>query len=210
MKRNLYVLGDSISMGYGPYLKECIAPYFTYDRKGGADNLDVSSDANAGDSGMVLSYLQEEKKKGRTFDVLLLNCGLHDIRVDSSSKKRQVPLEQYETNLENILSLAKSMAKDILWVSSTPVSDAIHNGRIHGFLRYDEDVVRYNKAAHNIMARESIPEADLYTFIKHLGQDIYRDHIHFKEEISMVQASFIAEELIQYFIDDETKGNWER
>lgn len=57
-KRNLFVIGDSVSIHYGPYLKKMIEYKFNYDRKRGIEqaleDLDTPIGANAGDSKMVL------------------------------------------------------------------------------------------------------------------------------------------------------------
>ncbi|KIE48240.1 hypothetical protein U732_4009 [Clostridium argentinense CDC 2741] len=67
--RSLFVIGDSISIHYGPYLREMIKDKFAYDRKRGLEHalidLDKPVGANIGDSSMVLEYLQEEYNLGR-------------------------------------------------------------------------------------------------------------------------------------------------
>ncbi|HEY8804236.1 MAG TPA: hypothetical protein VIM42_03860 [Clostridium sp.] len=90
-KRKIFVIGDSVSIHYGPYLKEMIENEFEYDRKRGIEqaliDLDKPIGANAGDSGMVMKYRIHEQQKNIKYDVLLINCGLHDIRVDRESNE---------------------------------------------------------------------------------------------------------------------------
>ena len=88
----LFVIGDSISIFYGPYLKKYVEGKFDYDRKrdkGEAmKNLDNPVGANGGDSRMVLSYLKElSADPSFKADVLLLNCGLHDVKTDPKTGK---------------------------------------------------------------------------------------------------------------------------
>lgn len=195
-KRDLFVIGDSVSIHYGPYLKKMIEYKFNYDRKRGIEqalaDLDKPVGANAGDSGMILQYLTEEFHKNTKYDVLVINCGLHDIRVDRFSKKLQVELEEYKVNLTKVIEISKSMANKTIWVGLTPVIDEIHNSRKEGFLRYNEDVKTYDIASKEIMREHEIPCIDMYNFIKTLGDDIYSDHVHFKDEIRKLQAAFIA------------------
>ena len=84
-RRDVFIIGDSISIHYGPYLKKYISNNYNYDRKRGLEvalkDLDNPVGANAGDSRMVLQYLKEEQEKETKYDVLLINCGDHDIRV---------------------------------------------------------------------------------------------------------------------------------
>ena len=94
-KQSLYVIGDSISMGYGPFLEKMIAESFTYRRKSGEEealkNLDVPCGANGGDSSMVLEFLQAlQTSQAFHTDVLLLNCGLHDIKSDKETGRPEV------------------------------------------------------------------------------------------------------------------------
>ena len=196
VKQKIFVIGDSVSIHYGPYLKNMIKHKFEYDRKRGVEealiDLDRPVGANAGDSGMVMEYLAEEHKKNIKYEVLLINCGLHDARVDRDSNKIQVELKDYKTNLTKIIEISKTMANKTIWVGLTPVVDEIHNSRKEGVLRYSKDIEAYDIAAKEIMEKYNIPSIDMYNFTKNLGTDIYSDHVHFKEEIRKLQATLIA------------------
>lgn len=195
-KRNLFVIGDSVSIHYGPYLKKMTEYKFNYDRKRGIEqaleDLDTPIGANAGDSKMVLQYLQEGYDKNTKYDILLINCGLHDVRVDRLTNKIQIELKEYEMNLSKIIEVAISMANKTIWVGLTPVIDEIHNSRKEGFLRYNNDVVKYDTAAMKIMKALKIPCIDMYNFTQSLGEDVYSDHVHFKNGVRKLQAAFIA------------------
>lgn len=195
-KRSLFIIGDSVSIHYGPYLKKMTEPKFNYDRKRGVkqalEDLDKPVGANAGDSRMVLDYLTEEYNKNKRYDILLINCGLHDIRVDRNSNKIQVSLEEYKNNLTRIIEKAIKMSNKTIWIGSTPVIDRIHNSRKEGFLRYSRDAKAYDTAAKEIMKEKNIPCIDLYNFTTILGEDVYFDHVHFRDEIRKLQAAFIA------------------
>jgi hypothetical protein len=195
-KRKIFVIGDSTSIHYGPYLKKMIKGKFEYDRKRGIEqaltDLDKSIGANAGDSGMVKAYLTEEYENHIKYDILLINCGLHDVRIDRALNKVQVELEEYKMNLTKIIEITKTMANKTIWIGSTPVIDEIHNARKAGVLRYSKDVNAYDIAAKEIMGVYNIPCIDMYNFTKNLGADIYSDHVHFKQEIRELQAAFIA------------------
>ena len=189
--KKLFVVGDSISMHYGPYLKQYLAGKMAYGRKGeGVEEGDLNreSKVNGGDSSHVLQYLKESPEL--TYDVLLLNCGLHDIK---TTDRRQVEPEAYEKNLRAVLELVK---KPVIWVRTTPVDDARHQKYSRQFSRYDRDVVLYNEIADRVMAEYGVPVIDLYHFTKALMLDgeVYgeRDHVHFAEEIRRLQAPYIV------------------
>ena len=81
-----YVIGDSISIQYGPYLEAALAGTWQYARKeGDAEarlNLDIPIGANGGDSGRVLGFLSSwaDSVTAPIYDLMLINCGLHDIK----------------------------------------------------------------------------------------------------------------------------------
>ena len=66
-QKEIFLIGDSISIEYTPYLKEDIKDFANLERKeddGTAlKNLDVPMGANGGDSQMVLDYLQHKIQK---------------------------------------------------------------------------------------------------------------------------------------------------
>ncbi len=196
----VFVIGDSISIYYGPYLKNSLKGFFSYDRKkdkGEAlKNLDNPVGANGGDSGMVLAYLKElVKDKDFKTDYLLVNCGLHDIKRKSPRGNPQVNLIKYKSNLSEIIYFSKVMDVKLIWVNSTPVADSIHNRRVP-FYRFNQDLINYNKAADSIMLESKIPVIDLYSFTEKYIPQAYIDHIHYKKDIRGKQADFIAGSLI--------------
>ncbi|MCB0124945.1 MAG: SGNH/GDSL hydrolase family protein, partial [Caldilineaceae bacterium] len=103
----LFIVGDSISIQYGPYLAAALHGVMDYSRKEGEKeallNLDQPQGANGGDSSMVLAYLQAKAAAGGIdADLLLLNCGLHDIKTNPATGAKQVPIDQYAQNLQQI------------------------------------------------------------------------------------------------------------
>jgi lysophospholipase L1-like esterase len=199
----VYVIGDSISIHYGPYLKRYLAGIMDYGRKGGEEeallNPDKPQGANGGDSSMVLAFLTAKAASGGiAADLLLVNCGLHDIKTDPATGAKQAPLDQYRSNLEAIVGVARQMRLPMAWIRTTPCDEAVHNPRCSGFHRFAADNAAYNAAADEIMGRAGIPSIDLHTFTLNLGPDLYCDHVHFPEPIREKQAAFIAGWLAAY------------
>lgn len=196
----VFVIGDSISIQYGPYLERFLTGTFAYDRKrdgaGGAKaehNLDVPQGANGGDSAMVLAYLKARaEREPIAADVLLLNCGLHDIKTDPQSGAKQVPAEAYARNLRSILEVARGMNLAVVWVRTTPVIDEIHNARSRSFHRHAADVAAYNAIADEIMTAAGVPIVDLHAFSARFVPAGFIDHVHFAEDVREKQAAFLA------------------
>jgi lysophospholipase L1-like esterase len=200
---SVFVLGDSISIHYGPFLKQYLKGRFKYARKRGnqkaLENLDVPTGANGGDSSMVLRYLAANKKHREIpapVDYLLINCGLHDIKTDPISLKKQVSEKVYRRNLEKIVRIAKRMAKNVIWVRSTPVDEKRHRRIRSDFYRFEKDLVRYNKIADAMMKKKHLPVIDLYSLTIKQGSRLYLDHVHFTMRLRQKQAKFIANYLL--------------
>jgi hypothetical protein len=142
---------------------------------------------------MVLAFLNAKARHGGIdADLLLLNCGLHDLKTDPRTGKKQIPLDQYEANLRAILKTTRALGPKPIWVRTTLVDDAIHNLTAPGFQRYAADCREYNRMADRVMAANGIPGIDLCTFTQNLGPDLYCDHVHFHEHIREKQAAYIA------------------
>ena len=197
-RHRVFVLGDSISMQYGPPLARLLAPRFDYDRKrddgsGTSVNLDDPNGANGGDSRMVLAYLRTRRAhRPIPADILLLNCGLHDIRTDPVTQARRTTREDYAANLRLILAEAAAMNLRVVWVRTTPVIDELHNRRCEKFHRFDADVTAYNEVADEIMQAAGVPELDLHALTLPLLPGALIDHAHFDEPTREKQAAFLA------------------
>jgi lysophospholipase L1-like esterase len=195
--QKLYVIGDSISIQYGPYLQRSLQGVVNYARKEGEEeamlDLDNPQGANGGDSSMVLAYLQAMSKTARIdTDVYLINCGLHDIKTNPVSGAKQVALAQYQANLRAITEIVAATRASLIWVRTTPCDESVHNRSDMAFFRFAADGIAYNEAADSIMADAGIPAIDLYNFTRNLGPDLYCDHVHFHEAIREKQGIYIA------------------
>jgi len=199
----LYVLGDSISIHYGPWLEAALRGNMTYDRKGGlVGDLDDPEGANGGDSRRVLSYLKRRRQEGGfSADFLLLNCGLHDVRRNPGSDGNQVPLPEYRENLKAIASVSAEMKLRVIWVRTTPVCDEVHNARTQSFQRYEADVGRYNREADTLMAGLGVAVIDLHAFTRQFLPDGLIDHVHFDATTCERQGRFIAKSLSEELSD---------
>jgi lysophospholipase L1-like esterase len=168
-----------------------------YARKEGTEealqNLDLPKGANGGCSARVLDFLTVmHASQGIDADLLLLNCGLHDIKQDGKTGINQVPLEEYRSNLSAIVSLVSQMRVYPVWIRTTPFDEKIHNAIKKDFSRFEADGDRYNQAADEIMTASNIPIIDLHTFTLNLGERLYLDHVHFLPGVQQQQAAYIA------------------
>ncbi len=193
----LFLIGDSISVHYTPYLQKHLAGLFTCIRHGTSaealKNLDIPKGGNAGDSTRALTFISASRSVGGLgADLLLINCGLHDIKHEVSVGKIQVPIDLYRENLKSIAKVVGEMKIPILWARTTLVVDEIHNTLSTDFHRFEKHLDAYNAVADDVMRSAGATVVDLYTFTKNLGPDLFCDHVHYHEPIREKQAAFLA------------------
>jgi lysophospholipase L1-like esterase len=193
----LHVVGDSISIRYGPDLERMLDGVARYSRK--PQIGDDPESANARDSASTLAYLIGLSAAVRTdIDYLMINCGLHDIKRNLDDGHALTPLDQYVDNLRTIAWYAREGTHTLVWVRTTPVVDAIHNTCPDvPFRRFASDVATYNAAADAVMREAGVYVIDLFGFTRSLGADLYCDHVHFTPEVARLQAAYVAGNLSQ-------------
>lgn len=193
----VYVIGDSISVHYGPFLQKALTGIMGYAHKEGIDeallNLDLPTGANGGDSDRVLEFVKAAAQTNVfKADILAINCGLHDIKRNPDTHAYQVPIERYEANLRELVRVTAKLPSRLVWIRTTPCDENIHNVRNKNFHRFAADCLSYNSVADRIMHEANIPMIDLFTFTSNLGPELFCDHIHFTMPVREKQAAFIA------------------
>lgn len=194
-----YLIGDSISIQYGPHLAAALLDRCRYHRKAGEDearlDLDQPRGANGGDSGMVRAFLAARAADPDTprHDLLLVNCGLHDIKIAKDSGAIAVDAASYRENLEAIVALAPRLADRLVWIRTTPVDDERHAGRTgFGFHRYQRDVATYNGIADAVMQAAGVTILDLHGFTLSCGEELFSDGVHFTAAVQQRQGAWLA------------------
>jgi lysophospholipase L1-like esterase len=178
------LLGDSIRMGYEPFAREMLK---------GKANVVAAKD-NGGDSARELANLEQWAIVHRP-TVVHFNCGLHDLKVSRKTKQPQVPIEDYEKNLREIVDrLQKGTKARIIFATTTPIRDELHAKRGGDFDRHDSDVKRYNEVALKVMKEKGVEIDDLNAVVAKAGVDkIQRtDGTHYTPEGFKTLAKAVA------------------
>ncbi len=164
------IVGDSISIGYTPVVKELLNGKAEVDRVVG----------NAADTRNTLAHLDDWLSRG-TYQVISLNCGLHDLKFTEANKTFQVPLEEYKKNLPRIVERLRASGASVIWVTTTPVDDLRHAKRLAEFSRYERNVEEYNAGATPIMKKLGVPVCDLHKVVRKAGEDklLGKDGVHY-------------------------------
>ena len=196
----VYSLGDSISVQYGTYLQEALGSGYSVMRRSGDKeaqrDLNVASGSNSGDSRRLREYVEARVAIGNFHPgLVIMNCGLHDIKRVSESGEPEISETEYRENLRRIARALKGARIPAAWINTTHSCDAIHNGALFpGFFRFSADVETYNRSAAEVMAEACVPVIDLNGFTRSLGadQELFCDHVHFRDGVRREQARFLA------------------
>jgi hypothetical protein len=150
------LIGDSISIGYTLDVRELL--------KGKANVHRIPT--NGGPTTNGLKNLKAWLGDGK-WDVIHFNWGLHDLvymgpdgarLVDPKTpgSKHQVPLDEYERNLRELVKQMKATGAALIWCATTPVPEGT-KGRVA------DESVKFNAAAARVMKAEGITINDLHT-----------------------------------------------
>ena len=170
--KSILLIGDSISVGYTPFVAELMAQQAKVSR----------IPPNGGDSANVLANLEAWLAAG-AWDVVHFNCGLHDLRYCPEREAYQVPLERYSENLLGIIAQLKChTSAQLVWATTTPVVEERHNTS-KPFHRFTKDVDAYNAAALDVVRAAQIAVDDLHAAVCNMGVEraVCGDGVHMEQ-----------------------------
>ena len=149
------IIGDSISIGYTKLV---------VDQLKGVANVQRPK-SNCGPTTRGLKHLKKCLGTNK-WDIIHFNWGLHDLcyrhpkakaygNRDKVNGSLSVPLDQYEKNLEQLVTQLKKTGAKLIWASTTVVPEG-EAGRKVG------DEIKYNAIALKIMAKHGVAINDLH------------------------------------------------
>jgi acyl-CoA thioesterase-1 len=170
------LIGDSISMGYTLPVRKRL------DGKANVHRIPV----NGGPTTNGIANLKKWLGDGK-WDVIHFNWGLHDLKLIDG--KHQVPIEDYEKNLRELVAQMKATNAKLIWCSTTPVPDGAS-------IRNKEDGPKYNAVAKKIMDEMRVPINDLYEFaLPQLDKIQLKENVHFTPAGSEVLAGQVVKSI---------------
>ncbi|HET7896738.1 MAG TPA: SGNH/GDSL hydrolase family protein [Flavisolibacter sp.] len=176
-KPKVLIIGDSISIGYFPFVKEAL--------KDKADLLHNPGNAQATQKGLkdLDKWLGTEK-----WDVIQFNWGLWDLAYRSPESKIQGNRDKvngkitstpdvYRQNLEALVTRLEKTGAKLIFVTTTFVP-----GEDEG--RFAGDEVKYNAVALDVMKKHGIKVNDLYTTSVgvHAKHGLGANNVHYSAE----------------------------
>jgi hypothetical protein len=190
------LIGDSISMGYTLPVRSAL--------KGKANVHRPKVNCGPTTTGLksIDTWLGDSK-----WDVIHFNWGLHDLKYmgpggenlgDPSNPecRQQVPPEEYDKNLRQLVERLKKTEAKLIWRNTTPVPEG-SAGRVF------DDSAKYNAIAEKIMQENGIPIHDLYAIVQPQQDKIMLPaNVHFtKEGYDTLAADVVA--VIQKSLDSQ-------
>lgn len=171
------LLGDSISIGYTPTVRERLA---------GVANVHRIPD-NGGPTTRGLQLL-DTWLGDSPWDVIHFNFGLHDI-VRVRAGQPRVSLDDYVSNLRVLIARLQPSGAHLVFATTTPAPEA----ETHP-LRLDADVCAYNEAATSLMRSCGIAINDLYAFARPRLAEIQQPaNVHFTDDGYRVLGGRVAD-----------------
>ena len=192
----IYSSGDSISLGYWPYLEgELWEEANVYYQRELWKDIPEASSSNNGHAHLAhASLLKAYENEAFQPDYLLINFGLHMIATHQNKQ------EEYADWVRTFEELADTQNTQLVWVNTTP----------YGSFRTPQNIIigQFNALVSSIAEENGTPVIDLHAFVEkvveELGEDdVYTDGVHFTEEIKERQAEFIANRIREILEEGE-------
>lgn len=170
--KNVLIIGDSISIGYTPFVEKALAP-------------DVIVEHNPGNGGSTIRGIDSVEKwlDNKQWEVIIFNFGLHDLvykdqegKYDVLNGKVSVPLEEYKKNLEFIVAKLRETTATLIFVNTTMVPE-------NSIGRKVDDPAKYNAVALEVMKTNDIEVVDLYSASLTIHpQNSQQGNVHYTSE----------------------------
>ncbi len=194
-KPKILIIGDSISIGYTPYVRDKLEnEAIVFHNPGNAQHTGTGLEK-------IAEWIGDEQ-----WDIVQFNWGLWDLCYRHPDSKVQgnrdkingqitFSLEEYVVNLDSIVSKLKAISDAKLIFVTTSYVPKEEAGR------YSKDAIRYNAAAKKVMKKHSIVVNDIYrqTIPIHKQYGKGPDDVHYTNQgyknLSEQIANFLRDEL---------------
>ena len=182
--KNVLIIGDSISIGYTPFVQKALMPNTIVEHNPGNGGSTVRGVEN------ISNWIGNKE-----WDVILFNFGLHDmVHKDSLNNydingKVAVTLEDYRKNLEIIVEKLRETTATIIFINTTEVPEKASG-------RMVEDPAKYNAVALDVMKGHGIEVIDLYDASLTIHpQNSVPGNVHYTENGYALLADLIIKEI---------------
>jgi hypothetical protein len=190
----VFIIGDSISLGYTPFVKAKLSGKAAVSRP----------DTNCGSTLRGIENLDAwlgDKK----YDIIYFNFGLHDLRrVDAVTRKDTKGVETdptwntpegYAANLNTIIKKLKTAGKTLIFATTTPVHPSSHSDPS----QVQDRPKKFNEIAKEVMKKNNIIVDDLFAFaLPQLSEIQLATNLHYQKKGYEVLGGHVAETISKY------------
>lgn len=177
-KSKILIIGDSISIGYTPFVKENL--------KEVAEVFHNPGNAQHSDTGLkkIEEWISDEK-----WDIIQINWGLWDLcyrlpdstSIGSRDKENGIvtnTIDKYASNLDSIVNILQTKTDAILIFVTTTYVPKNEPGR------FKNDEISYNEAAKKIMKKHSVIVNDIWEESVSIHQKLGKglDDVHYSSQ----------------------------
>lgn len=167
--KNVLLIGDSIRMGYDKAVRKSLE---------GKANV-YFPEENCRFASYVLRYLHEYKAqvKGGEVEVVYWNAGLWDC-LRLFEEEPHTPIDVYTYYIDRICKRIKKLFPNaaVIFATSTRVQSEKMS---KNFMRYNEEIEKYNEAAVGVVKKYGFSINDLYAVSATLPDEAHSDPVHY-------------------------------
>ncbi len=195
---SVLILGDSISIGYYPFVKEALEGCVNLSRPmvPGRGFQNCAGTTNGIEK--ISEWIGEKQ-----WDLIHFNFGLHDIKhvnpqTGKNSKSfndpHQASPEQYKKNLKFIVKKLKKTKATLIFATTTPYPNAkLKPARKPGMPKI------YNKVALRLMKKNKVFINDLHAFVTPRMKELQRpSNVHFTKLGSRELAKVVVKSILKH------------
>lgn len=199
-KTKILIIGDSISIGYTPFVSE---------------NLKIIAEishnpGNAQHTGTGLDHI-ETWIGDNDWDIIQFNWGLWDLCYRNPDSKEQgnrdkingkitFDIESYERNLDSIVALIRKKSNvELIFVTTTYVPNDEAG-------RFTQDVIKYNDVAKKIMESHTVKINDIYEKSIEIHNEFRLDtnDVHYTHK-GYEKLGLLISDYLKYVIEERAK-----
>ena len=171
-KARILLIGDSIVVGHERLLHDIVKDEYCI------DSFATAKCVSDIDYMKELNYMLSSND----YELVIFNNGLHGFDVSD---------EDYEANLEEVLTDLNKRVKKMAWRTSTPMRDKEDLNKFNP--ARTPTILKRNAFAAKVAEELNIPVLDLYTPMVENVDYFSPDAVHYNEEGKAAQAKILAE-----------------
>lgn len=204
MEKRISIFGDSIAWGSwdpegGGWVTR-LRRYFETNENYDVDvyNLGVAGDTT---SNLLLRFNTECLARNRHPQIIVFAIGINDSRYINTSDNPQTSVEEFQSNLVELINQAKEFSKKIIFVGLTKVDEVktMPSPWSQEKFHSNSNVVKYNSIIKKISEEHNLPFIDLLDLleINHLEDGLHPNSSGHKKIFLAVKDFLLSNKIIQ-------------